>query len=468
MQGMSKKTVLLLVFASLLLTMPRVRVIVLVMAETAVIMVPADYPTIQAAINSANSGDTILVAPDIYYENVVVNKTVSLLGEDRDATIIDGGGTSAAVSITSNGVTISNFTMQHSTTGIYIYQSSNSTVTQNNIHSSSSGITLSRSNGNILTDNEISNNTWAGIGLAWSNSNTITDNDIHSNNIYGITLQFSSNYNTISGNNIYLNAYGISQISSNYNTIVGNNIYSNGGMLWLPNTWLRIGIDLVGSSYNRVFHNNFINNTAYVGTQINYWDDGYPSGGNYWSDYNGTDFYGGPSQNETGSDGIGDTPFNLNLVNKDRYPLMGPIHLVNAGVWNETTYPAEIVSNSTISNFYFSESEKLISFNVTGPNSTTGFCRISIPNELLWCDSPEQWQVWVNNTLIEDRKIIQDTNQTYIYFTYNHSTQNVRITGIHATPEFSAWISMLLAFFMLSAAAVVFKRKIFKTTNHFS
>jgi len=54
------------------------------------------------------------------------------------------------------------------------------------------------------------------------------------------------------------------------------------------------------------------------------WDNGYPSGGNYWSDYNGTDLYCGPHQNETGSDGIGDKPYMIDGNNTDRYPLIYP------------------------------------------------------------------------------------------------------------------------------------------------
>jgi len=56
----------------------------------------------------------------------------------------------------------------------------------------------------------------------------------------------------------------------------------------------------------------------------NIWDDGFPSGGNYWSDYIGVDLYGGLSQNETGSDGIGDTPYIIDANNQDNYPLIKP------------------------------------------------------------------------------------------------------------------------------------------------
>jgi hypothetical protein len=57
---------------------------------------------------------------------------------------------------------------------------------------------------------------------------------------------------------------------------------------------------------------------------VNTWDDGYPSGGNYWSDYAGVDLFSGPYQNQTGSDGIGDTPYFIRANNTDNYPLMNP------------------------------------------------------------------------------------------------------------------------------------------------
>ncbi|KPV64194.1 MAG: Periplasmic copper-binding protein (NosD) [Candidatus Bathyarchaeota archaeon BA2] len=118
---------------------------------------------------------------------------------------------------------------------------------------------------------------------------------------HGIALGYSSNYNSISGNNIANNYWGI----------------------WL---W--------GSSNNSIFHNNFINNTRQVydyswdnpevSPSINTWDDGYPSGGNYWSDYTGVDYYSGPNQDQPGSDGIGDTPYIIDEYNIDHYPLMKP------------------------------------------------------------------------------------------------------------------------------------------------
>jgi len=64
-----------------------------------------------------------------------------------------------------------------------------------------------------------------------------------------------------------------------------------------------------------------------MGHKANYWDDGYPSGGNYWGDYSGNDIYSGSYQNETGSDGIGDTPYIIHgeKAAEDRYPFLEPL-----------------------------------------------------------------------------------------------------------------------------------------------
>jgi parallel beta-helix repeat protein len=84
-----------------------------------------------------------------------------------------------------------------------------------------------------------------------------------------------------------------------------------------------VGIHLENSNGNAMFHNNFVSNTVQVeGASYNTWDDGYPSGGNHWSNYSGFDLYNGPSQNLTGSDGIGDSVYAIDADNVDRYPLM--------------------------------------------------------------------------------------------------------------------------------------------------
>jgi parallel beta-helix repeat protein len=153
---------------------------------------------------------------------------------------------------------------------------------------------------------------WYGIYLESSSNNSIVGNNI-TNNDYGISL-YSSLNTSIAGNNITANNEdGILIYSSSNNSISGNNIKDGDN-----------GIYVSGSSNNTVYHNKFINNTrqVYSDGSPNVWDNDYPSGGNYWSDYVGNDTYSGSYQNETGRDGIGDTPYIVDENNRDRYPMI--------------------------------------------------------------------------------------------------------------------------------------------------
>ena len=90
------------------------------------------------------------------------------------------------------------------------------------------------------------------------------------------------------------------------------------------------GIYFSSSTGNLIYHNDIIDNpTQGYDDGINFWDNGYPSGGNHWSDYIGVDDFSGPNQDIPGSDGIGDTNYtNIESGNNvDNYPLMDPIGL---------------------------------------------------------------------------------------------------------------------------------------------
>jgi parallel beta-helix repeat protein len=111
------------------------------------------------------------------------------------------------------------------------------------------------------------------------------------------------------------NYRGINLLSSNNNIIVNSTVENN-----------TYGIRLIDSDNNRIYHNNIINNDNQAHDEgSNFWDNGYPSGGNYWSDYAGEDNYWGENQDILGSDGIGDTPYNIpSGANQDRYSFMNP------------------------------------------------------------------------------------------------------------------------------------------------
>jgi len=172
-------------------------------------------------------------------------------------------------------------------------------------------------------------NNWPNILLEYTSYTNITkDSFIQSHGAVTVPFELDSDIsldhssdNIISENNITYAQQGTGNgISLNYspsNIVSGNNITNNG-----------YGLYLISSSNNTIFHNEFINNTYYSTYQVysdnstNTWDDGYPSGGNYWSDYNGSDLYSGPFQNVTGSDGIGDTPYIIDVNNVDHYPII--------------------------------------------------------------------------------------------------------------------------------------------------
>jgi hypothetical protein len=121
------------------------------------------------------------------------------------------------------------------------------------------------------------------------------------------------------------------------------------------------------------------------------------------------------------------------------------------------TYAIVVHSNSTIENFNFDIQQKQISFNVTGPNQTTGFCEIVIPKILLDGGFP----VYMNGEpMIEGVDYTQTANSTHatIRITYSHSTHRVEITGTHAIPELSACTATTIVL-AATTAIVIYKRK---------
>jgi parallel beta-helix repeat protein len=169
---------------------------------------------------------------------------------------------------------------------------------------------------NLISTNKILNNTY-GIKIEHSNNNNVSSNQIEGN--LGSQLElFNSSFNTISENRIvgkYISDFPLPMgltlgYYSNNNTIIGNLIEGN-----------YYGIQIMGSENNLIFHNNIEDNDIQAqvypagGGYSNIWDNGYPSGGNHWSDYTGID---------SDHDGIGDDPYVIYDGNIDNYPLMNP------------------------------------------------------------------------------------------------------------------------------------------------
>lgn len=219
---------------------------------------PADFHTIREAINNASEGDTVFVRNGTYYENIAINKTVALAGENLETTIIDGGGKGITLSISSSNVNVSGFTIQNGRGhGIWIKDSVNSMITGNNVMGNEWGIRLVNcSIANICRNNLTGN--WFGITINSSSDNSISDNYIIHNSFDGITLSSSSNI-TISDNVMKANWYAV-YANSSWNTILfENNITDNG-----------VGITLAYSS-NSSLSKNLISNSTWSNFRV--WGD---------------------------------------------------------------------------------------------------------------------------------------------------------------------------------------------------
>ncbi|UCG69952.1 MAG: right-handed parallel beta-helix repeat-containing protein, partial [Thermoplasmata archaeon] len=237
--------------------------------------------------------------------NIISNNSIS----DHDSYGI-------RVSTFSNFTQIENNTVSNNSIGISISSSSNSNITNNSIQlNGGSGVSLDSSHNNVIIGNNISFGN-DGISFSGSTYNYVTQNNV-TNNGDGIFLD-SSSKNNITNNNISNNTDGI-DLSPNSlnNTIISNNISNNGDGIYISSS----------STNNTIYHNNFLNNTDQADDFTDYgnqWDDGYPSGGNYWSDYSGADDFRGPDQDIPGGDAIGDTNYSIDADSTDRYPLIDP------------------------------------------------------------------------------------------------------------------------------------------------
>ena len=284
-----------------------------------------NYTSIQEAVNNSQNGDTIVVSPGIYIENVNVTKELAIVsktdvsGDMANRTYVIGAIPANDVfSIKSNNVRITGFHIMGGPSGIDAYQEvgiylegvqncslSNNTLMlndvgiglensqgnfldNNQICLGSTGIILSRSNENKLSNNLVETND-EGILLDNSTNNTLMNNTAKSNDI-GLLLG-TSRTNMLENNSISKNSYGVVlENMAESNTLTNNSLSMNG-----------LGIYLRGATSNMISLNKFFNFINAVDEGTNSWNSS--SAGNKWKDYNGTDADG---------NGIGDTPYVVN------------------------------------------------------------------------------------------------------------------------------------------------------------
>lgn len=250
-------------------------------ASPATIYVPDDYPTIQAAVDAAGPGDTIIVRDGTYIENVDVNNDHLTIQSENgaEATIVQAANSDDHVfEVMADYVNISGLTVKGATTysaGIYLsgadycnisnnkasgnFQgidledfSNNNIIENNNASNNYVGIYLVYSSNNDIEDNIANTNTWQGIRLHYSSDNNIGNNTANSNNSAGIYLGWHSNNNNNISNNTANsnNKDGIFLWSSSDNTLTGNTASGN-----------NIGIRLNDSSNNNITNNIVSGNT---------------------------------------------------------------------------------------------------------------------------------------------------------------------------------------------------------------
>ncbi|NWG11602.1 right-handed parallel beta-helix repeat-containing protein [Candidatus Bathyarchaeota archaeon] len=372
----------------------------------------ANFTKIQDAIDVASSDDIIFVYAGTYYENIVVNKSVTIIGEDRNFTIIDGAKNGTVVFIKANSVTMEGFTIRNS--GAYPYVGVHveryffgNVISNNKIINNSEGISVYSSSDNVISNNIISNNS-EGLAISFSINNVVSDNLVISNDNSGIYLYFSGG-NTISGNTLQDNLGGVSAYFSSGN-VISNNVISDN----------RDGLTIdLSSRQNLIYHNDF-DNIYDVRTDpdlVNYWD--YIGEGNYWSDYEGQDLNG---------DGIGDSPHNITENNRDNYPLMGMFSTFKI-VLSTKTYIVTVVSNSTVTDFEFEIGEetgnKIISYNVLNANDSIGFSRVMIPLELM----ADPYFVLMDGSEIIPTLLNISSESAYLYFTYLIQNSTISIVS---------------------------------------
>jgi parallel beta-helix repeat protein len=279
----------------------------------------ADYTTIQEAIDAAVNGTKIIIQNGSYNELIVINKTIALMGEDKNTTIINFNPNykislvpiikinADNCSIENLQITLNNISVMAQ--GITI-NSKNTTIKNNIIAKVANGIELlSQSESTTITNNEIKYN-MVGIQTLSSTHNTISNNIFSNNTYYNIYLATNSDNNTVSFNIMNKSEVGIRIRESKNNKVYKNCIENN-----------QIGIYCCcGARENHFYNNSLFNNSVRNANEMsglyNIWYD-YPNGnGNYWDDYTGID---------ENHDGRGDTPYTIaDAGNEDIHPLMTP------------------------------------------------------------------------------------------------------------------------------------------------
>jgi parallel beta-helix repeat protein len=239
--------------------------------------------------------------------------------------------------VSCDNITVKNHSFYKNGQAILLVNTTNAVVDNIIGNHNRAGALIVRSCYNTIKNSLLEMNYWANIEMVeQSSNNTILNCQIedNSNQKGGILIEDSYN-NHVLHNSLYNNEYGVYIQGSSHDNVISNNVISFNDIY---------GVYITASLNNKIYHNDFISNSAqaYDDTSYgNHWDNGYPSGGNYWSNYAGVDNLQGPGQDIPGSDGIGDINYSIDVDSVDNYPLMDTYDNMNflKEGWNLVSIP---------------------------------------------------------------------------------------------------------------------------------
>jgi parallel beta-helix repeat protein len=376
-----------------------------------------NYASIQAAIDDPKTmdGHTILVDEGIYGETVVVHKSISLVGRDREKTQIYGGiGGAIPVQLTADGSSLVNFTVTGGIVGIFVDRTNDSVIANNTVKGAEDYAIYASHTGNCRIDSNIATlNGASGILITNSRDFVAINNRVFDNSgarAYGLNANDSSN-GLISQNLVFDNAYdGIGLgMGTTSCTVCKNTVENNTLGIWVE----------YDSTANTIFQNNMVGNRIQaIAGYTNSWDNGLE--GNFWGDYLGLD---------ANFDGIDDVAHEIDVNNTDRYPLLGRFYSYEPFKGR----PVEIVSNSSISDFTFFTHNLTMKIEIDPvEDQEYGFCRINIPHKLIMepynIAVTNSQPVYINDTLYDDGY------SRRIFLSYDHSADEIVIQG-HVPPD---------------------------------
>lgn len=394
-----------------------------------------NYASIQAAIDDPRTmdGHTILVDEGIYDESVVVHKSISLVGRDREKTQIYRGVTVDAipVQLTANGSSLVNFTVTGGLVGIFVDRTNDSVIANNTVTGAKDYAIYASYTGNCRIDGNIATlNRRQGILVTNSHDFVAINNKVFSNPSYGLNANDSSS-GLISQNLVFDNTFdGIGLGMGTTNCTVCKNTVEN-------NTLRGIWVDYE-STANAIYQNNIVGNRIQaIANYTNSWDNGLE--GNFWGDYLGSD---------ANFDGIDDVAHEIDVNNTDRYPLLGRFYSYEPFKGR----PVEIVSNSSIDDFKFHAYNATMKIKLGANGSQVyGFCRTNIPYNLMAAPYNVTVKnaefVYVNDTLHDDGY------SRWMYISYDNSADEVIIQG-QVPPDFAISQESPFTWIVVAAAVV--------------